>query len=177
MSNEIDPNSPPPKPKSSNRTGNQMNCARHSMLATSAALLLITLVGCSSNPGPAGVTTIVFDGQSQTLNGPISCTAQPDGKLVILATDTGQKTARVVLSRAHQLVVEKVGIRIPGASGFTEDSGQMSATKVDNTYQINGWMPPNAGETARHPFEIETTCRYEVPLPIPQPGGGGYGAP
>jgi hypothetical protein len=154
-----------------------VNCARHPVLAASAALLLITLVGCSSNLGPAGVTTIVFDGRSQTLNGQISCTAQPDGKLVILATDTGQKTARVLLSRAHQLVVEKVGIRVPGASGFTDDSGQMWATKVDNTYKINGWMPPNAGEMARHQFEIETTCRYEVPLPIPQPDSGGYGSP
>jgi hypothetical protein len=118
------------------------------------------------------VTTIVFDGQSHTLTGPISCTAQPDGKLVILATGSGRNTARVLLSRSHQLVVEKVGLRIPGASGFTEDSGAMWATKVDNTYQINGWMPPNAGETTRHQFEIETTCGYEVPANDPRPDAG-----
>jgi hypothetical protein len=152
-----------------------LNRAHHHVLATSAALLLITLVSCSFNPGPAGVTTIVFDGQSQTLNGPINCTAQPDGSLVILATDGGQKTARVVLSRAHQLVVQKVGLRVPGANGFTEDSGQMWATKVDDTYQINGWMPPNAGETARHRFEVETTCRYEVPYVSHD--SGSYGSP
>jgi Mycobacterium 19 kDa lipoprotein antigen len=146
----------------------------HPVSATSAALLLITLVSCS---GPPGVTTIVFDGQSQTLTGPISCTAQPDGKLVILATASGQKSVRVLLSRAHQLVVEKVGLRVPGANGFTEDSGDMWATKVDNSYQINGWMPPNAGETTRHRFEIETTCRYEVPLPNQPPENGRYGAP
>jgi hypothetical protein len=145
--------------------------------AASAALSLITLVGCSLHPGPPGVTRIVFDGQSQTLNGPISCTAQPDGKLVILATGRDRNTARVLLSRAHQLVVEKVGLRIPGANGFTDDSGQMWATKVDNTYQINGWMPPNAGETTRHQFEIETTCRYEVPAPDTPPDSGGYGSP
>jgi hypothetical protein len=145
--------------------------------AASAALLLITLVSCALHPGPPGVTTIVFDGQSQTLNGPISCTAQPDGKLVILATDSDQKSVRVLLSRAHQLVVEKVGLRVPGANGFTEDSGDMWATKVDNTYQINGWMPPNTGETTRHQFEIETTCRYEVPLPNQPPNNGSYGAP
>jgi hypothetical protein len=145
--------------------------------AAGAALLLITLVSCSANPGPPGVTTIVFDGQSQTLKGPISCTAQPDGKLVILATDSGHNTVRVLLSRSHQLVVEKVGLRVPGANGFTEDSGEMWATKVDNTYQINGWMPPNAGETTRHQFEIETTCRYEVPAPDTPPDSGGYGSP
>jgi len=132
---------------------------KHSGGAICAPLLLITLVGCSSNPGPPGVTRIVFDGQSQTLNGPIICAGQPDGKLVILATDSGNNTVRVLLRRAHQLVVEKVGLRTPGATGYTDDSGEMWATKVDNAYQINGWMPPNAGETTRHQFEIETTCR------------------
>jgi hypothetical protein len=145
---------------------------KHSGGAICAALLLITLVSCSSHPGPPGVTTIVFDGQSQTLNGPINCTAQPDGKLVILATDRGQNTVRVLLRRAHQIVVEKVGLRVPGANGFTEDSGEMWATKVDNTYRINGWMPPNAGETTRHQFEVETTCPYEVPLPNQEPYQG-----
>jgi hypothetical protein len=146
------------------------------VLVAGAALLLIMLVSCSSNPGPTGVTTIVLDGQSQTLNGPISCTAQPDGKLVILATDSGQKSVRVLLSREHQLVVEKVGLRIRGASGFTADSGEMWATRVDNAYKINGWMPPNAGETTRHQFGIETTCSYEVPLP-PTPPYDGRGLP
>jgi Mycobacterium 19 kDa lipoprotein antigen len=141
-----------------------------------AALLLITLVSCSFHPGPPGVTTIVFDGQSQTLEGPISCTAQPDGKLVILATDMA-KSVRVLLSRAHQLIVEKVGVRMPGANGYTDDSGEMWATKVDNTYRINGWMPPNAGETTRHQFEVETTCRYEVPFQNIPPDNGSYGSP
>jgi Mycobacterium 19 kDa lipoprotein antigen len=144
----------------------------HPVPAASAALLLITLVSCSPNPGPPGVTKIVFDGQSQTLNGPISCTAQPDGKLVILATDSGRNTARVLLSRAHQLVVEKAGLRIPGANGFTDDSGEMWATKIDNTYQINGWMPPNAGETTRHRFEIEATCPDELPAANAPPYAG-----
>jgi hypothetical protein len=54
----------------------------------------------------------------------------------------------------------------------TSRSGEMWATKVDNTDRINGWMPPNAGETTRHQFEIETTCRYEVPLPNQEPYQG-----
>jgi hypothetical protein len=153
------------------------NCLRLLVLAAWAAVLLIVLVSCSFNPGPSAVTSIVLDGQSQTLNGPVSCTAQPEGKLVILATASGQRSVRVVLSRAHQLVVEKVGLRVPGASGFTEDSGQMWATRVDNTYTINGWMPPNVGETTRHQFEIETTCRYEVTAAPLVDNGGGYGTP
>lgn len=95
---------------------------------------------------------------------------------MILATASGRKTVRVLLSRTHQLSVEKVGLRIPGANGFSEDSGQMWATRVDNTYTISGWMPPNAGETTRHQFEIETTCRYEIAF-TPPPPDNGYGSP
>ena len=150
-----------------------LKLAGQPVLACSAALLLLTLVSCSSNRGSSAVTTIVFDGQTQTINGQVVCTAEPDGKLVILAADGGQKTVRVVLSRQHQLVVEKVGLDIPGASGFTDDSGEVWATKVDNTYKINGRMPPNARETTWHQFEIETTCRDEVPPPyMPPPPRG-----
>jgi len=142
-------------------------------VAARPALVLVTLVSCSSNRESSEVTTVVFDGQTQTITGQVTCTTQPDGKLVILAAD-GQKTVRVLLSRAHQLVVDKVGLRIPGASGFTDNSSEVWATKVDDNYTINGRMPPNTGETTWHQFEIETTCRYEVPPPYqpPQVGNG-----
>jgi hypothetical protein len=152
-----------------------LNLVGQPVLAASAALLLVTLVSCSSNRGSSDVTTIVFDGQTQTINGKVTCTTQPDGKLVILAADGRQKTVRVSLSRAHQLVVEKVGLRIPGASGFTDDSDEVWATRVDNTYKINGRMPPNTGETTWHQFKIQTTCRYEAPaLPPPPEVGNGH---
>ena len=136
------------------------------------ALLLVMLVGCSFERGTADVTTVVFDGQTQTITGQLSCTAQPDGKLVILALD-GQSTMRVLLRREHQLVVEKVGLRIHDARGFTDNSDEVWASKVDDAYTINGRMPPNAGEVAGHQFKIETRCRYEVPLAPPPPENGG----
>jgi hypothetical protein len=139
-----------------------------------AALLLTALGGCTVHAGPSGVTTVVVDGRTETIEGPITCTAQPDGKLVILATDGRNAKVRVLMRRENQLVVEKVGIRVPGASGFTEDTGALWATKVDDAYTINGWMPPNAGEVTRHEFVVRTTCRTEVPLyRTPQPAGNG----
>ncbi|HYR13874.1 MAG TPA: lipoprotein LpqH, partial [Mycobacterium sp.] len=98
-----------------------------------------------------------------------TCSAQPDGKLVILAADGVQKTVRVLLRREHRLVVEKVGLRFLDVSGFTDASSEMWATKVDNTYNIDGRMPPNTGEMTSHQFEIETTCRNEVPPPYAPP--------
>ena len=62
---------------------------------------------------------------------------------------------RVLLRREHQLVVEKVGLRIGGASGFTDDAGDVWATKVDGTYTLNGRMPPNTGEVTWHDFTID----------------------
>ena len=140
------------------------------------ALLLVMLVGCSFERGTADVTTVVFDGQTQTITGQLSCTAQPDGKLVILALD-GQSTMRVLLRREHQLVVEKVGLRLPGAKGFTDSSDEVWATKVDDSYTISGRMPPNPGEVAGHQFKIETVCRNEVPLPPAPPDDGIGGRP
>jgi len=146
-----------------------LNLAGQPALAASAALLVVTLVSCSSNRGSSDVTTIIFDGQTHTITGDVTCTAQPDGKLVILAADGVQKTVRVLLRREHHLVVEKVGFRFLDASGFTDDSSEVWATKVDNTYKINGRMPPNTGEVTFHQFEIETTCRDEIPPPYAPP--------
>lgn len=134
----------------------------HPALAAGGALLLGALLGCSVDHGPSQETAVVFDGQSETLNGPVTCTVQPNGKLVILAVADGQKMVRVLLRRQHQLVVEKVGVRIGGARGYTADSGNMWATKVDDAYTINGRMPPNPGEATWHDFTIDLTCRSET---------------
>jgi Mycobacterium 19 kDa lipoprotein antigen len=134
--------------------------------AGSAALLLAAVVSCSAHHGVSEVTSIVFDGDTDTISGPVTCTAQPDGKLVILATDGGQQTVRILLRREHQLIVEKVGLHTSRAIGFNDDPGEMWATKADDTYAIHGAMPPNAGETSRHQFDVQTTCHSEVPIPL-----------
>ena len=69
-----------------------------------------------------------------------------------------KKMVRVLLRQKHRLVVEKAGLRFLDVRGFTDDSSEIYATKVDNTYRISGRMPPNIGETAWHQFEIEATC-------------------
>lgn len=134
-----------------------------------AALFLVTLIGCSANRGPTDVTTIVFDGDEQTFDGDVTCTLQPDGRLILLASGEDRRTVRVLLSREGRLVVEKVGLHVPGATGFVDDPGQVWATKVDDTYTIDGRMPPNAGETRWHQFTVDIICRNEAPVPYRPP--------
>ena len=142
------------------------------VLAAGAALLLATMVGCSSNRGSPGVTTVVFDGQTYTINGPVSCVEQSDGGLLINAADGGKKLIRVLLGQQNRLVVKAVGFRFLAVGGFTDDSNETWATKVDGTYTISGRMPPDDGQTAAHQFKIEVTCA-EVeefrPRPPPRP--------
>jgi hypothetical protein len=135
---------------------------------------LAMMLSCSPDLGPTEETRVVFDGQSQTINGPVTCTSFPDGELVILATGASHNTVRVLLRRENRIVVEKVGIRIGNLSGYTDDLGDMWAIKVDDAYDINGRMPPNAGENGWHDFEVDVTCRYETPStntrgPFPPP--------
>jgi hypothetical protein len=128
------------------------------VLAAGAALLLATMVGCSSNRGSPGVTTVVFDGQTYTINGEVSCVEQSDGGLLINAADGGKKLIRVLLGQQNRLVAKAAGFRFNAVNGFTDDSNEAWATKVDGTYTISGRMPPDAGQTAAHQFKIEVTC-------------------
>jgi hypothetical protein len=128
------------------------------VLAAGAALLLATMVGCSSNQGSPGVTTVVFDGQTYTINGEVSCVNQADGKLLINAADGAKKLIRVRLGQQNRLVVEAAGFRFMAASGFINDPNEAWATKVDDIYTITGRMPPDDGQTAWHRFKIEVTC-------------------
>jgi hypothetical protein len=135
-----------------------VSAGQASWLAASAALLLVTLVGCSSNPGSPAVTTVVFDGKTYTINGQVSCVNQPDGKLLINAAEDAKKLIRVRLGQQNRLIVEAAGFRFMAVNGFTDDSNEAWATKVDGTYTISGRMPPDDGQTAAHQFKIEVTC-------------------
>jgi Mycobacterium 19 kDa lipoprotein antigen len=128
------------------------------VLPASVALLLATLVGCLSNRESPSVTTVVFDGQTYTINGQVSCITQSDGKLIINAADGAKKLIRVRLGQVNRLVVEAAGFRFNAVNGFTRDSNEAWATKVDNTYTISGRMPPDDGQTTAHQFKIEVTC-------------------
>jgi hypothetical protein len=140
------------------------------VLAAGTALLLVTLVGCSSNRESPGVTTVVFDGQTYTINGQASCVTQSDGKLLISAADGAKKLIRVRLGQENRLVVEAAGFRFNAVNGFTHNSNEAWATKVDNTYTISGRMRPDDGQTAGHQFKIEVTCAQVEefrPRPLP----------
>lgn len=138
------------------------------VLAAGAVLLLATMVGCSSNRGSPGVTTVVFDGKTYTINGQVSCVNQPDGKLLINAAEGAKKLIRVRIGQENRLVVESAGFRFMAVNGFTNDSNEAWATKVDDAYTITGRMPPDDGQTAWHQFKIEVTCaQIEEFRPLP----------
>ena len=135
---------------------------------------LTALVICSCAPPSTSVTTVVFDGMTYTITGKVSCTAQPDGKLVILVNENGgRKSIRVLLSHDARLVVQKVSLRYLDAAGYVADPGEVVATKVDGTYTFTGRMPPNPGEKQWHLFKIEATCEDVKPFSPPQPGIAG----
>lgn len=129
-----------------------------------AVALSALLVACA--PGDLPNVTVVLDGQSQTLKAAVTCTDQPDGALLIFAAppnSRGKKLVRVLLSRDFRLVVHSVGIRLDDIAGFTDDSDALTATKVDDTYDIVGRMPPDAARADWLGFEIEVTCAAYVP--------------
>jgi Mycobacterium 19 kDa lipoprotein antigen len=126
--------------------------------AAGAALLLATMVGCSYNRLSPGVTTVVFDGETYTINGEISCVEESDGGLLINAADGGKKLIRVRLGQQNRLVVKSAGFRFLAVGGFTDDSNEAWATEVDGRYTISGRMPPEDGQTAAHQFKIEVVC-------------------
>ena len=134
--------------------------------AVAAALVLSPLVGCTADASEP--TTVVFDGETYTLEGPVSCVRQVDSRLVINAPVApkwgggvpggGRRLIRVELTEESRLVVNSVGIRINSSRGFANDPAEMWATKADNAYTINGRMPAADGETQAHQFKIEVTC-------------------
>ena len=131
-----------------------------------AALVLSPLVGCTTDASEP--TTVVFDGETYTLEGPVSCVRQVDSRLVINAPVAprwgggipggGRRLIHVEMTEESRLVVKSAGIRINSIRGFANDPAEMWATKADNAYTINGRMPAADGETQAHQFRIEVTC-------------------
>lgn len=130
-----------------------------SRAVTSGAVVFVTLVGCSAN-AHYEPTTVVFDSQSYTIDGPAACQRQLDGTLAINAPSStgGSKRIRVVLTDSSRLIVKSAGVRLGSLRGFSDVSDDMWATKVDDTYTINGRMAPDDGTTTSHQFKIETIC-------------------
>ena len=92
----------------------------------------------------------------------------PTASYSINAAEGAKKLIRVRLGQENRLVVEAAGFRFNAVNGFTNDSNEAWATKVDNTYAISGRMPPDDGQTAAHQFKIEVTCaRVEEFRPVP----------
>ena len=122
-------------------------------------VVLATLVGCSDNQPPPQDTTVVFDGETYTIHAPVNCAMAGNGRLGIGAnTERGKKLIAVSLTRDPPLVVYSVGFRHFDVRGYTNNSNEVSATKVDNTYTISGRMPPEEGEKEGHRFEFEVSC-------------------
>jgi hypothetical protein len=134
--------------------------------AVAAAFVPCLLVGCTADASEP--TTVVFDGETYTLEGPVSCVRNLDNTLVINAPVApkwgggvpggGKRLIRVELTEESRLVVNAAGIRINDVRGFANDPAEMWATKADNAYTIHGRMPAADGETRSHQFKIQVTC-------------------
>ena len=128
-----------------------------------ACVVVLVFFGKLWTRGSVERTTILFDGQDRSFSGHVLCTTQPDGRLAIMANDDDHDRVAALIDRNVQLSVERIGIHLGDAHGFTDNSGEIWASRNEDTYKITGRMPPNAGEIAAHQFEIETRCIQEVP--------------
>ncbi|MGW4097316.1 lipoprotein LpqH [Mycobacterium sp. NPDC004974] len=131
--------------------------ARVGIAAPTAAIALVA--GCAPGAGLSDVK-IVIDGDVHTLAAQVTCTRFPDGNLLIYASPSAtnhRRSVRVMLATTHRLVVTAAGFHIPEGSGFTQDSQEMTAIKVDDVYTISGRMPAEAGPGWRQVM-IEIAC-------------------
>lgn len=134
-----------------------------------AVLLFAAVAGCAPDRGVSEVT-VVLDGDIHTMDAKVTCTEYPGGQLLILAAPPAQtgskKIVRVLLATRGRFVVHAAGIRYGEVQGFTNDSDQMIASKVDDVYDISGRMPPDIGAQEWRQFKIEITCPgYSTPSP------------
>ena len=114
------------------------------------------------------MTSIVFDGETRSITTTdVVCTKQLNGGLVILVQDKPSRTVRVQLTQRGRLVVQKAGLRYDDMTGFVDDSREVTATKVDDTFTLSARMPPNPGESDWHTFKIQTTCPGYQEAPPP----------
>ncbi|WP_441957545.1 lipoprotein LpqH [Mycolicibacterium houstonense] len=124
------------------------------------AVAAVLLAGCASGAELSDVS-IVVDGEPYELTAQVTCTRFPDGNVLIYASPSAtnhRQSVRVMLATRHRLVVKAAGFRIPAANGFTKDSAEMTATKVDDDYTISGRMPDDARGTGWRQVKIEITC-------------------
>ena len=131
-----------------------------------AVLGTVLVAGCAA--GQPIVTSIVFDGDTHTINtGKVVCTRQPTGGgLVILVQGKPGQLVRIQLTQVGHIVVQKVGLRDGDATGFVADPQEVTGVKVDDSYTVSGRMPPNPDESQWHTFKIQTTCRgYQDAVP------------
>ncbi|WP_124712624.1 lipoprotein LpqH [Mycolicibacterium nivoides] len=130
------------------------------VVGVAAPVAAITLVaGCASGGGTSDVS-IVLDGDVHTLAAHVTCTRFPDGNLLIYASPSAtnhRRSVRVMLATTHRLVVTAAGFHLPEGSGFTQDSQEMTAIKVDDVYTISGRMPAEEGPGWRQ-VKIEIAC-------------------
>ena len=137
------------------------------VLAASTAIVA-TLVGCGDDEPEPQDTTVLFDGETYTIHAPVEC-VMTNGNLGINATaERGKTLISVYMTPNPPLVVRQVGFRHFDVRGFTNNSDEVTATKVDDTYTISGRMPPGEGERERHQFKFEVTC-LEVSEYVPGP--------
>ena len=142
-----------------------------------ALALVCAVAGCSHRGPPPQLTTVVFDGQSRSVSGPVSCITQQDGGLLILANGQDHDRLRVLLDRRSRLSVVKVSLHVGDWQGYSANSAEMWASQSDGHYTINGRMPPNASELAAHQFQIATQCLSETPWVPRNPGIADVGRP
>jgi hypothetical protein len=129
-----------------------------------AVLVSVGLTACTR--GPQVVTSIEFDGKRRSIETTdVVCTNQPTGGLVIMVNGGPKRTVRVQITQQGRLVVQRVGLRDDDMAGFVADAGEVTATKVDDTFTFSGRMPPNPGESQWHTFKIETTCPWYQDAP------------
>ncbi|MUL65776.1 hypothetical protein BOO86_14975 [Mycobacterium sp. CBMA 234] len=132
-----------------------------------AVLSAVLIAGCDA--GKPVVTSIVFDGDAHSISaGSVVCYQDPAGILVILVRDKQSRTVRIQLTQVGRIVVQRVGLRYGDISGFVADPPEVTGTKVDDTYTVDGRMPPNPGESQWHTFKIETSCPGYQDSPPPK---------
>ncbi|OFJ51987.1 lipoprotein LpqH [Mycolicibacterium grossiae] len=136
--------------------------------STTLGCAVLILAGCA-NDAPTVETTLVFDGDRHTIT-TTDVTCSRDGDVLIIFVDgPGKQMVRAVVLDRGRLRADRVAVRYDELAGFTSDRADVDVTRSDDTYQLRGRMPPNAGETAAHSFEIVTTCPEYRPY-VPPPG-------
>jgi hypothetical protein len=136
---------------------------------TLACVVLVSVVAGCGTDGPTVETTLVFDGDRRTIT-TRDVTCSRDGDVLIIYVDgPGKQMVRAVVLDRGRLRADRVAVRYDEWAGFTANRADVDVTRFDDTYELRGRMPPNAGEAAGHSFEIVTTCPEYRPY-VPAPG-------